>query len=204
MHTTRLNKQGYLIVAGVDEVGRGCLAGPVVAAAVILPPRTLINGVNDSKLLTSSKRRRLAVYIKRRALAVGVGWASPKQIDDQGLTWALRRAAEQALVDLGINFDALQLDGHHNYLGNKYFVQTIIKGDALCQNIAAASIIAKVARDNYMIAQHRLYPDYGFNRHVGYGTPEHLAALKLGLTPLHRRRFAPVAKLALAGGLNVN
>jgi ribonuclease HII len=198
-HAVALNKQGYKVVVGIDEVGRGCLAGPVVAAAVILPPRTRIYGVTDSKLLAPAMRRMLAIDIKRRALAVGVGWTGSKLIDAMGLTWALRRAAELALADLGMAYEAVLLDGHHNYLGSKYFVKTVVKGDRLSQSIAAASIIAKVARDNYMSAQHQLYPQYGFNQHVGYGTPRHLAALELGLSPLHRRRFAPVRTMLAAG-----
>ncbi len=203
-HVNALTKQGYKVIAGIDEVGRGCLAGPVVVAAVVLKPRTRIMGVADSKLLTAVQRRRLAAQVKSQALAVGVGWISSEAIDAQGLTWALCRAAKLALADLHISYDAILLDGHHNYLAEDCFVQTVIQGDRLSLSIAAASIIAKVARDNYMHAQHRLYPQYGFNNHVGYGTPQHLAALEQGLSPLHRRLFAPVARLSYPGASSVN
>lgn len=195
-HTNALMKRGYQVVVGIDEVGRGALAGPVTAAAVILPSGIRLTGVNDSKLVTRSERERLAIIIKRKAVAIGIGWTPSAQIDERGLTWAVRQAAQSALVGMRVSYDAVLLDGHHNYLGGHCVVETVIKGDSLCLNIAAASIVAKVARDNYMRLQHRLYPEYGFDRHVGYGTPEHLLALQGGLTPIHRRRFAPIAKLA--------
>ncbi len=191
------------MVAGVDEVGRGCLAGPVVAAAVILSPKSLFPGLNDSKLLSPSQRLSLAIQIKRRATAVGIGWVASEQIDTHGLTWAVSQAAKTALANMNFNFDAVLLDGAHNYLADSCFVKTVVKGDAICTNIAAASVVAKVARDNYMHIQHYLYPDYGFDKHVGYGTAEHLAALQNGLSPLHRRLFKPV-QMQNAGLVRVN
>lgn len=203
-HVNALIKLGYKNIPGVDEVGRGCLAGPVVAAAVILPARLKLSGVTDSKLISPSKRRKLAITIKQSALAIGLGWVNAEQIDKYGLTWAVSQAAKRALADMAMSYDAVLLDGSHNYLGNDCFVQTVIRGDSHSLNIASASIIAKVARDNYMHAQHKIYPQYGFNNHVGYGTRQHLAALKYGLSPLHRRLFAPVSIIAAAGGLSVN
>lgn len=194
-HTNILIDQGYAVVAGVDEVGRGCLAGPVVCAAVILPRDIDLLGVTDSKLLSRTKRAQLAQNIKSMALGIGIGWVSASAIDQNGLTWSVAQAARLALSDTNMSFDAVLLDGHHNFLGDDIVVQTVVKGDSLCLNIAAASIIAKVARDNYMRLQHRQYPDYGFDRHVGYGTAEHLTAIKQRLSPLHRRSFSPVCKM---------
>lgn len=181
------------MVAGVDEVGRGCLAGPVTVAAVVLPPGVRLPGLTDSKLLSRKQRQQLDVEIKRRAVGIGIGWSSPVEIDEQGLTWAVRQAAIRALEALGCDCRAVLLDGHHNYLGDYCHVRTLIKADSRVLSVAAASVVAKVARDNYMRLQHRLYSGYGFNLNVGYGTPKHLEALKNGLTPLHRRRFRPVA-----------
>lgn len=197
-HTNELIQQGYPIVAGVDEVGRGCLAGPLTVAAVVLPPDVELPGVTDSKLLSQQDRERLAISVKRSALGIGIGWVAPELIDEHGLTWALAQAAKLALSGMRLAYDAVLLDGHHDYLGDDFFVQTVVKGDLVCLNIAAASIVAKVARDNYMRLQHRLYPEYGFDRHVGYGTTAHLAAIKMGLSPLHRRSFAPVGKIEAA------
>ena len=195
-------KQGYLRVAGVDEVGRGPLAGPVMAAAVVFPPsfRTrLLPGLRDSKQLTAAARERLAPQVRRFAAGVGVGSASPSEIDALGIVGAtvaamsrairqLPQSADHLLVDaLRLECDGLPCRTHH-------------PRDALCSSIAAASIVAKVARDSLMGELDALYPGYGFARHKGYPTPEHLAALeRLGPTPLHRRSFAPVRRLLEAG-----
>jgi ribonuclease HII len=184
---------GHELVAGVDEVGRGCLAGPVTVAAVVLPPGFRLPGLTDSKLLAGKQRHQLAVEIKRAATCIGIGWSSPIEIDNQGLTWAVRQAAIRALEGLAGDCRAVLLDGRHNYLDGYCHVRTLVKADSRVLSVAAASVVAKVARDNYMRRQHRLYPGYGFNLNVGYGTPKHLQALKNGLTPLHRRRFRPVA-----------
>ena len=190
--------RGYRLVAGIDEVGRGCWAGPVTAAAVVLPDGLRLPGVHDSKLLSPVKRADCARLIKRRAVAVGLGWASVAEIDAHGLTWAVRQSGLRALYDLRYPYHAVLLDGNHNYLRDQFSSQAIIKGDQLSLQIAAASIIAKVARDRYMELQHRLYPEYDFAANKGYGTPRHAAAVRHALSPLHRRLFKPV-QLAAGG-----
>jgi ribonuclease HII len=197
-HARALIKGGYPLVAGIDEVGRGCWAGPVVAAAVILRPRERLAGVTDSKLLSHARRVELDRLIKRRALAVGVGWVAANDIDVHGLTWAVCQSGLRALEELRHPYDAVLLDGNHNYLRDHCHSETIIKGDQLSYSIAAASIVAKVARDHYMMLQHKLYPEYDFASNKGYGTPWHARAVENGLSPLHRRLFKPV-QLAAAG-----
>lgn len=183
---------GFEIVAGIDEVGRGSWAGPVTAAAVILPRRIYIAGVQDSKLLSPGERQRLGQIIKRRAVAIGLGWASSAEIDKFGLTWAVQQSGLRALTALGTEYHAVMLDGNHNYLRDHCPARAEIKADNRCLSVAAASIVAKVARDNFMRHQHRLYPHFGFDTNVGYGTAEHRRAVRSGLSPLHRRLFAPV------------
>jgi ribonuclease HII len=192
--------RGYEIVVGIDEVGRGCLAGPVTAAAVILPLDRQLRGVYDSKLMTPAERERAARRIKERALAVGIGWSSHLEIDAHGLTWAVRTCAERALGGLIQPFDAILLDGKHNYFAKtRYTALATVKADQISLQVAAASVVAKVARDRYMIRLHRRYPEYNFRSNKGYATPEHLAAVQLGLSPVHRRRFRPVMRQMLAG-----
>lgn len=195
-HEAELWAAGYEVVAGVDEVGRGCLAGPVVAAAVILPSDCKLRGVRDSKLLNLKQRQRAVSDIKRQAEAIGVGWASSAEVDRYGLTWAVQASGLRALGALA-GVKAVLLDGNHNYLLDRYHARAIIKADGCCLSVAAASIVAKVARDKYMQSMHRLYPSYGFDTNVGYGTPQHLAALAAGLSPIHRRLFAPVSQVSL-------
>jgi ribonuclease HII len=197
-HARALWKLGFPLVAGIDEVGRGCWAGPVVAAAVVLPARVRLPGVHDSKLLSPERRRECARLIKRRATAVGLGWASVPEIDAHGLTWAVQQSGLRALYDLRHPYHTVLLDGNHNYLRELCLAQAIIKGDQLSLEIAAASVIAKVARDSYMTLQHKLFPEYHFHENKGYGTPHHARAVQLGLSPLHRRLFKPV-QLAAAG-----
>lgn len=183
---------GYLHIAGVDEAGRGPLAGPVVAAACILPAKFDLPGLNDSKQLTESKRERLFQAIKEQALGFAVGSAEPAEIDALNILQATKLAMKRAIEDLKIRphfilIDALELPDI------KIPQRGIIGGDAHSASIAAASIIAKVSRDHWMSELHRLYPEYGFVRNKGYGTKEHLEALKrFGPCPLHRRSFAPV------------
>jgi ribonuclease HII len=197
-HATALVRAGYPLVAGVDEVGRGCLAGPVAAAAVILPPRLRLPGVTDSKLLGPARRTELARVIKRRAVAVGLGWTSAADIDAHGLTWAVRQAGLQALERLELAYSAVLLDGNHNYLAGHCHCQTLIKGDQLSLSIAAASIIAKVARDRFMVALSRRLPGYGFELHKGYGTAAHRRALaELGPSVYHRVSWSPFTSLEL-------
>jgi len=196
-----LYKQGYSLVAGLDEAGRGCLAGPVVAAAVILPLDdtniTMMHfaGVNDSKQLTHTQRERLYSLIMQHGFAVSIGIGSVELIDAYNILQATKKAMCNALGTLNPPPQALLLDAL--LLPNVTLPQrSIIKGDARCLSIAAASIIAKVTRDHFMLSLHEEYPNYGFDQHKGYGTPAHLAALrKYGATPHHRRTFAPVRDL---------
>jgi ribonuclease HII len=194
-----LLSQGYSFVAGLDEAGRGSLAGPVVAAAVILPLSNdcsiWLAGVRDSKLLTAQARERLYKVIMQHALAVGVGSGSVELIDERNILQATKWAMRSALAQLKILPQALLLDAMR--LPEIELPQrSIIKGDTLCLSIAAGSIIAKVTRDRIMIQLHEEYPVYGFAQHKGYGTEAHLLALRqYGATPHHRRRFAPVREL---------
>jgi ribonuclease HII len=186
------------MIAGVDEVGRGPLAGPVVACAVIMPPDVrAIAGVDDSKRLTSLQRLRLAPLIRRRALAVGLGAASAREIDRWNIYHATTLAIRRALARLVAAPDHVVLDGKAiRTLGVPH--TAIIGGDARCYSIACASIIAKVTRDRVMKALAKRYPTYGWERNVGYTTPKHLAGLAAaGVTPHHRRSFVPVYQLAL-------
>ncbi len=201
-----LLSQGYSFIAGVDEAGRGSLAGPVVAAAVILPlgipfrfdPDECLacfEGVRDSKQLTARERDRLFEVITQHAVAVGVGIGSVEMIDERNILQATKYAMREALAQLTIPPQALLLDAIH-LPGIELLQRSIIKGDALCLSIAAASIIAKVTRDRMMIQMHEHFPAYGFAQHKGYGTEYHLVALREhGATPHHRRSFAPVREL---------
>lgn len=198
---TELWQAGYRLVAGADEAGRGAWAGPVVAAAVILPPdqvrlAPLLGSVDDSKLLAPRVRERLFAAIHVCALAVGVGSASAAEIDTLGIAPANRLALRRAVEGLALRPDFLLLD--FLTLPDLPLPQRgVPHGDAISLTIAAASIIAKVTRDHWMAGQDDLYPDYGFARHKGYGTAMHQAALdQRGPCPLHRRSFAPVAKMA--------
>lgn len=184
-------------LAGVDEAGRGPLAGPVVAAAVILPEARLIRGLDDCKRLVPGERERLALKIRGRALAWGLGWADAAEIDALNILEATLLAMRRALLALPIRPAALQVDGDRapstEGLGFRVPVETVIGGDGREAAIAAASILAKTWRDAFMIAADGRHPGYGFAAHKGYGTPEHLAALAgLGPCPLHRRSFEPV------------
>ena len=195
-----LFEQGYSFVAGLDEAGRGCLAGPVVAAAVILKLddadlATRLYGVRDSKQITAQAREHLYTVIMQHALAVGVGVGSVELIDQRNILQATKYAMRSALTQLSLPPHALLLDAlllHDIPLPQR----SLIKGDARCLSIAAASIIAKVTRDRLMLELHEQYPHYGFDQHKGYGTPAHLAALREhGVTPIHRQSFAPVREL---------
>ena len=194
--------QGFSFIAGLDEAGRGCLAGPVIAAAVILPLSNdtedilaRFNGVNDSKQLTMQTRERLYDQIMQNALAVSIGSGSVAMIDERNILQATKHAMRSALDQLTPSPQALLLDAIH-LPGLKIPQHALIKGDARCLSIAAASIIAKVTRDRLMLALHKEYPEYGFDQHKGYGTAMHLEALRShGATPHHRRSFAPVREL---------
>lgn len=188
----KLRDRGIQHIAGVDEAGRGPLAGPVVAAAVILPPDTLIPGLNDSKALSEKRRAELFEIIHNTALAIGVGKASPQEIDKYNIRNATHHAMCEALASLNISPNRVLIDG--NALpGSPFPEQSVIGGDRKSLSIAAASVIAKVTRDRLMIDYHAQYPAYGFASHKGYGSADHLAALqKHGPCPIHRQSFRGV------------
>lgn len=181
--------QGYQVICGVDEAGRGPLAGPVCAAAVILPKHLDIPGLTDSKKLTDKKRRELFPLIQERAVAYGIGLASQEEIDEINILQATFLAMERALAQLQVRPDLALIDGNRE----REFgvpVQTVVKGDSLSANIAAASVLAKVTRDDLMMGLAQQYPQYGFEIHKGYGTKAHYEALRqYGASPIHRKSF---------------
>ena len=181
--------QGISPVCGVDEAGRGPLAGPVCAAAVILPPEIEIPGLNDSKKLTDKRRRALYDVIIENAVSYGIAMVHEKEIDEINILQATFNAMEQAILQLSVKPAMALIDGNRE----RPFpvpVQTVVKGDSLSANIAAASILAKVTRDRYMEEMAEKYPQYGFEVHKGYGTKAHYAALtEHGMSPIHRRTF---------------
>ncbi|MDB5166738.1 MAG: putative Ribonuclease [Candidatus Saccharibacteria bacterium] len=178
-------------IVGIDEVGRGCWAGPVVAGAVILSED--IGGLKDSKKLSKKQREALASLITDTAVSASLGWVPPAEVDEIGLTAAVRLAMKRAVAEISVGYEKIIIDGSFNFLTDNLKASTLIKADDLIQSVSAASIIAKVARDNYMAEQAKLYPGYGFENHVGYGTKQHLnALLSLGVTPLHRLSYKPV------------
>lgn len=180
---------GFGTICGIDEAGRGPLAGPVCAAAVILPPHCVIPGLNDSKKLPDKRRRELFPVICREALSYGIAFATEREIDEINILQATFLAMERALAQLKIRPDLALIDGNRE----KDFglpVKTVIKGDSLSANIAAASVLAKVTRDDFMVQQAEKYPQYGFEIHKGYGTRAHYAALEqYGVCPIHRQSF---------------
>jgi ribonuclease HII len=182
-------KEGYNFIAGVDEAGRGPLAGPVVAAAVILPEGVLIEGVNDSKKLSEAQRESLFDVIKEKALSYGIAAVDEKCVDDINILNATKKAMSDAISQLKPAPDCILLDAVH--LENITVKQVpIIKGDSLSLNIAAASILAKVTRDRLLREYDTKYPEYGFAVHKGYGTPQHISAIKkYGICPIHRLSF---------------
>ena len=186
---------GSEVTAGVDEVGRGPLAGPVIAAAVILDPEHPIQGLMDSKKISEKKRNLLAIEIRKKSLAWAVGRAEHGEIDSINILQASLLAMKRAIESLAIEPEWVLVDGIHCPDVNCN-VEAIIKGDSKIPAISAASIIAKVARDNEMIALDSQYPGYGFSQHKGYPTKMHIDALEeLGVSSIHRKSFAPVRKL---------
>ena len=182
-------QSGVQYIAGVDEAGRGPLAGPVVASAVIFEKGILIEGVNDSKKLTEKKREELFHYIHEQAVAVGIGIVSHEVIDRINILQASFLAMNKAIETLKIKPQQLLVDGNF-FRHENYPVENIIRGDALSHSIAAASIIAKVTRDSLMRELHEQYPQYGFAKHKGYGTKAHIEAIRIhGYSPIHRRSF---------------
>jgi len=181
-------------VAGVDEVGVGALAGPVVAAAVILAPDTIIDGLADSKLLTPKRREALFAMISERAVAIAIGQAGVEEVDRLNVYWAAMEARRRAVAALSTVAAHVLVDGKRRIAGCRFAQTAVVDGDALSASIAAASIVAKVTRDSLMREYALHYPSHGFERHKGYGTTAHLDALRrFGPTPLHRRSFEPVS-----------
>ena len=182
-------EEGYTVICGVDEAGRGPLAGPVCAAAVILPRGHQIPGLNDSKKLTDKKRRELFPMIKEQAIAYGIGMASHEEIDEINILQATYLAMERAIAQLEGKADMALIDGNRA----KDFgmtVRTVVKGDSLSANIAAASVLAKVTRDDLMVEMAQEFPGYGFEVHKGYGTKAHYEALReKGPCAIHRMTF---------------
>ena len=182
--------EGFEIICGVDEAGRGPLAGPVCAAAVILPKGLEIEGLNDSKKLTDKRRRELYDVICEEAVAYGIAFASEKEIDEINILQATFLAMKRAVEQLSVRPDLALVDGNREPDFNGIPVKTIIKGDSLSANIAAASILAKVSRDRLMEEYDKTYPAYGFSVHKGYGTKAHYAALaEYGPCEIHRLTF---------------
>lgn len=176
-------------ICGVDEAGRGPLAGPVCAAAVILPEHLQIPGLTDSKKLTDKKRRELFPIIQEQAIAYGIGLASEQEIDEINILQATFLAMGRALEQLSVRPEIALIDGNRE-TDFGLPVKTVVKGDSLSANIAAASVLAKVTRDNLMLELAQQYPEYGFDIHKGYGTKAHYEALrKYGPCPIHRRSF---------------
>ncbi len=183
-----------MITVGVDEVGRGCWAGPLVAGAVILDQP--IDGLKDSKKLSKKQRGKFVAEIELQAIAIGLGWVEPAEIDDLGLTEAVRLAMQRALEQITTDYDEIIIDGNLNFFPENPKAKSLIKADDTVPAVSAASIVAKVARDKYMAEIAGKYPDYGFANHVGYGTVLHLERLKLhGISDQHRQSFKPVAAL---------
>ncbi len=196
MHEIELNlwNQGYKYIACIDEVGRGCLAGDVVACAIIMPREVYIEGINDSKKLTPKKREKLYDEILEKAIAVGIGSVDPKTIDEINIKKSTLLAMVKAIEDLKdkdgqkVFPDYILIDAEHININIPQ--QSIIKGDEKCHGIAAASIIAKVHRDRKCFDMEKSFPGYGFEKHKGYGTKQHREALKsLGACEIHRRSF---------------
>lgn len=196
-------ENGYALIAGLDEAGRGALSGPVAAAAVILPlddaeKLANLSVVNDSKQLSAKKRAAYYDIIVENVLAYGIGSASPLRIDREGIISATKHAMGEALKHLGISAEYLIIDGRIKLKDISTPQQSIVRGDSKSLSIAAASILAKVTRDRYMVALDELYPQYGFASHKGYATQKHLSAIQAhGPIALHRHSFAPVRQKLL-------
>lgn len=192
------------MILGIDEVGRGPWAGPLVVGAVVIGDAS-IEGLTDSKKLTKKKRDALDVIIRRDVAGYGLGWVQSDEIDEIGLSAALRLATIRAVEQIKVPYHEIIIDGTINFLQETTrgaYVTTLPKADLLIQSVSAASIIAKVARDTFMAAQDEIYPGYGFSSHVGYGTAVHRAAIDtLGVTPLHRLSFAPLQKYKTQNGI---
>ncbi len=179
-------------VIGIDEVGRGAWAGPVTVGAVELEVGSMLPGVRDSKQLTPAARTAASRVIRRHAARTGLGWVSAAELDAQGLSWALHQAALRALAQLGTSNSLVIVDGKHNFLAATHRSVAIVSADALVPPVAAASVLAKVARDNYMNRLELKHPGYGFAAHKGYGTLAHRRAIgRLGPSDQHRQTWGP-------------
>jgi len=188
------------LVAGVDEAGRGPLAGPVVAAAVILDPACPVEGVKDSKALTEVRRESLSRAVRSQALAWSIAWADAAEIDTVNILEATHLAMRRAILGLRVRPAFVEIDGNRVpnlvFNGEQIDAMAVVGGDAQIPAIGAASIIAKVFRDRMMMRMDRIYPDYGFARHKGYGTAQHMQSIeRFGPCPLHRRSFRPISLL---------
>lgn len=183
------HNEGFNVICGVDEAGRGPLAGPVCAAAVILPQNLIIEGLDDSKKLSEKKREQLFDIIKTEAISYGIAFSSVKEIETLNILGATYLAMNRAIKQLNTQVDLALIDGNRSkeILVNN---RTIVKGDSLCACISAASILAKVTRDRYMYELSEKYPQYGFDKHKGYGTKDHYAAIReYGISDVHRQSF---------------
>ena len=181
---------GYSFICGVDEAGRGPLAGPVCAAAVIFAPDTELDGVNDSKKLSEKKREALFDVICQKAVAYSIAFASVEEIEEYNILNATYLAMNRAIEGLSVKADYALIDGNRVPKGIKINCQTVVKGDAKSLSIAAASILAKVTRDRLLMEYHEKYPQYNFAKHKGYGTAEHMEAIrKYGVSEVHRPSF---------------
>ena len=185
-----VRNEGYPVIAGVDEAGRGPLCGPVCAAAVVLPPETVIEGINDSKKLSEKKRESLFEAITETAVSYGIGFASVEEIEQYNILNATFLAMCRAVSQLSVVPAMVLVDGNRTPKGLALPSRTVIKGDALSASIAAASILAKVSRDRLLLEMDAQYPEYGFAKHKGYGTAAHYEALRqYGPSPVHRMSF---------------
>ncbi|MEE0928536.1 MAG: ribonuclease HII [Acutalibacteraceae bacterium] len=185
-----IRKKGYTFVCGVDEAGRGPLAGPVCAAAVVFEEGVTIEGINDSKKLSEKKREALFEVIKERALAYGIAFADVAEIEEYNILGATYLAMNRAIEQLGDKVDFALIDGNRVPKDIKVDCQTVVKGDAKSVSIAAASILAKVTRDRLLLDYDEKYPEYGFKKHKGYGTAEHMQAIREhGMCEVHRPSF---------------
>ena len=180
-------------IVGIDEVGRGCLAGPLVAAAVIL--KSSIPGITDSKILSEKQRYNYKDLIYENAIDIAIGWTNVDVINDKGLTYAVSNAMSMAINKVRVKYSKIIIDGNYNYLPDFDNVETVIKGDSLVQSVSAASIIAKIYRDEWITRLSLKYPQYGLEKHKGYGTKFHLEMIeKYGPTDIHRMFFKPLLK----------
>ena len=184
------------MIIGIDEVGRGCWAGPLVAAAVGFEEHIEIPGLTDSKQLSAKKRRQLITVIQNTTSYIGVGWVWPKEINNLGLTESVRLAMQRAIDQVEIGDHEIIIDGSYNFLEHLPNTSPVIRADGTNQSVSAASVVAKVLRDEYMIEVSKKYPQYGFETNVGYGTVLHSKALKQhGVLSIHRINYKPIQKI---------